>query len=145
MKKFGAMDQAIGGVQDQVSKLQPGIQAAAAFSATYQARAKTDKQARAERVVTQASTEGRIEPKDKAIHLSHLMGLDDTVKFSATGVSERSPFELHSDDLLNRAVSPYFRETMVDADGEPGKATAYANRVMAQIPSARSLPAKKVA
>lgn len=113
-KQFGALDQAVTGIQSQLAATAPALAAAAAFSADYKSRAVADKKARAEREVAAVSAKGHVIPVDRAMHVTHLLSLDDTLKFAEGATVASSPFDTYLSELWARPIHPGFTEIVVD-------------------------------
>lgn len=102
-------DQRFSAMEAAVKKTDDSAQMAAKFSADYAARIEADHAARVESVVDQAIREGRVEPRDRAMHLTHGGGQKDTHKFSAGDHAGKTAFAVWRDGLLARTPSALFR------------------------------------
>ena len=101
-------DQRFSAMEAVVKKTDESAQMAAKFSADYQRRVEADHKARVEAVVDQAIREGRVEPRDRAMHLTHGAQQSDAQTFSAGAHAGKTAFGVWRDELLARTASALF-------------------------------------
>ncbi|MBY0395121.1 MAG: hypothetical protein K2X91_01460 [Thermoleophilia bacterium] len=130
-KRFSAMEAS-------VKKTDDAAQMAAKFSAQYEARVAADHAARVEAVVDQAIREGRVEPRDRAVHLSHGAKQSDTQKFSAGDHAGKTAFGVWRDELLARQPGALFRpEPALEEPTSDDEAEAIRRRFAKHMPALR--------
>lgn len=135
-KRFSAMEAA-------VKKTEGEAQMAAKFSADYAARVEADHRARVESVVDQAIREGRIEPRDRAMHLSHGAQQKDTHTFSAGDHKGKTAFGVWRDELLGRAANALFRpEPALEEPTDGAADEALRRRFAKHMPALRTATAQ---
>lgn len=115
-KRFSAMEAS-------VKKTDDAAQMAAKFSADYSARIEADHATRVEAAVDQAIREGRVELRDKPMHVAHGVLQKDTQKFSAGNHAGKTAFGVWRDELFAREPNVLFRpepalEEPTDADAD---------------------------
>lgn len=137
-KRFSAMEAS-------VKKTDESAQMAARFSADYAARIEADHRGRVEAVVDQAIREGRVEPRDRAMHLTHGAAQSDTQKFSAGDHAGKTAFAVWRDELLGRAANALFRPEPALEEPDAGDPTQdpAVMRAARHIPMLRDTLAKK--
>lgn len=131
-KRFSAMEAS-------VKKTDESAQMAAKFSADYQRRVEADHKARVEAVVDQAIREGRVEPRDRAMHVTHGAQQSDAQTFSAGDHKGKTAFAVWRDELLARKANDLFRpepalEEPTDADADE----AFRRRFAKHMPALRA-------
>lgn len=135
-QRFSAMEAA-------VKKTDDSAQMAAKFSADYAARIEADHAARVESVVDQAIREGRVEPRDRAMHLTHGAGQKDTYKFSAGEHAGKTAFAVWRDELLNRSANALFRpEPVLEEPTDQAASEELRRRFAKHMPALRSAAAQ---
>lgn len=132
-KRFSAMEAS-------VKKTDDAAQMAARFSADYQRRIEADHAARVEAVVDRAISEGRVEARDKPMHLAHGVKQLDTQTFSAGHAhAGKTAFAVWRDELMARQPHALFRpepalEEPTDADADE----AFRRRFAKHMPALRT-------
>jgi hypothetical protein len=134
-KRFSATEAA-------VQKTEGDAKMAASFSAEYKARIEADHKKRVEAVVDQAVLDGRIERRDRDMHVAHGEKQSDTVTFAAgTAHAGKTAFAVWADDIRARKPSKFFRDdvtqTTPDNPTAPGD-DPFVRAALATLPGNRA-------
>lgn len=135
-KRFSSAEAAVGEMQ----KDKPEMKAAAAFASEYKSRITADHKKRVETVVDEAILAGKVEARDRDIHISHGEKQLDTQVFAAGHASAgKTHFAAWRDELLARKPSRMFSAAIEEPS--PGDPTSdpFVTAAMRTLPGGREL------